>query len=78
MALKQISMSMPENLLKASKEYSEEHGYRSIQEFMVELLRNKVMMENIQRYKEIERNMAKGKSVKKLSQKDAVSYLKNL
>lgn len=78
MALKQVSLTVPENLLKASKEYSEEHGYRNIQEFMLELLRNKVMMENIERYKEIERDMARGKNVKRFSQKGAVRYLKSL
>jgi len=78
MALKQISLAMPENLLKASKEYSKEFGYRNIQELILELIRRKVFFEQIERYQKIERDMIVGKKVKKYSQKDAVEYLKSL
>jgi metal-responsive CopG/Arc/MetJ family transcriptional regulator len=78
MALKQISLTIPENLLKASKEYSKEFGYRNIQEFILELVRNKVLFERLARYQKIELDMIQGKNVKKFSQKDAVEYLKSL
>jgi len=78
MALKQISLTIPENLLKASKEYSKEFGYRNIQEFILELIRKKVFFEKIERYQKIEREMIEGKKVKKFNQKDAVDYLKSL
>ena len=51
MSLKQISLSMPENLFKASKDYTRELGYRNLQEFILELVRNRIMFENIDRYK---------------------------
>ena len=35
-------------------------------------------MKNIKRYKEIEERMKKGAGVKKLSQKEAVNYVKSL
>ena len=76
MTLKQISLTMPENLFQASKEYSNEFGYRNVQEFILDLVRNRVILENIERYKEIEKRMKKGIGVKKFSQKDAVKYLK--
>lgn len=78
MTLKQISLTMPENLLKASKEYSKEFGYRNIQEFVLELIRKKVFFERMERYQKIENDMILGKNVKKFNQKDAVDYLKSL
>ena len=78
MTLKQISLTIPENLLKASKEYSKEFGYRNIQEFVLELIRKKVFFERLERYQKIENDMIRGKNVKKFNQKDAVEYLKSL
>jgi metal-responsive CopG/Arc/MetJ family transcriptional regulator len=78
MALKQISLSMPENLFKASKDYTKELGYRNLQEFILELVRSRVMLDNIDRYKKIEQDMKAGKNVKKLKQKEALNYLKSL
>jgi len=78
MTLKQISLTIPENLLKASKEYSKEFGYRNIQEFILELIRKKVFFEKIERYQKIEKEMILGKKVKKFNQKDAVEYLESL
>jgi len=69
---------MPENLLKASKEYSKEFGYKNIQEFVLELIRKKVFFERMERYQKIENDMIRGKNVKKFNQKDAVEYLKSL
>ena len=69
---------MPENLLKASKEYSKEFGYRNLQEFILELIRKKVFFERVERYQKIENDMILGKNVKKFNQKDAVEYLKSL
>ena len=78
MTLKQISLTIPENLLKASNEYSKEFGYRNIQEFILELIRKKVFFEKIERYQKIEKEMVLGKKVKKFNQKDAVEYLESL
>ncbi|MCX6671968.1 MAG: ribbon-helix-helix domain-containing protein, partial [Euryarchaeota archaeon] len=78
MVLKQISLTLPENLLNATKDYSKEFGYRNVQEFILELVRNRVLFENIERYQKIEQDMKRGKNVKKFSQKDAVKYLKSL
>ena len=74
----QISLTLPETLLVASKEYSEEYGYRNIQEFIVDLLRKKVIMENVDRYQEIEERMKKGIGMKKFNQQEAMKYLKGL
>ncbi|MCK4348381.1 MAG: hypothetical protein KAW47_07175 [Thermoplasmatales archaeon] len=78
MTLKQISLTIPENLLKASREYSKEFGYRNLQELILELIRKKVFFEGVERYQKIENGMMRGKNVKKFNQKDAVEYLKNL
>ena len=78
MTLKQISLSIPENLLKVSKEYSKEFGYRNVQEFILAIIRKKVFFERVEKYQEIERDMMRGKNVKQFNQKDAVEYLKSL
>jgi len=78
MALKQISLTIPEKLLKETKNYTKEYGYRNVQELILELVRNRVLNEKIKRYQRIEHDMQKGKNVKKFSQKDAVEYLESL
>jgi hypothetical protein len=67
---------MPETLFKASKEYTEEFGYKNIQEFILDLVRKKVLLKNMARYREIEKKMEQGK-VKRFSQKDADNYLRS-
>lgn len=74
--MKQISLTLPENLLEASKDHSKEVGYRNIQEFILDLIRKKVILGNIGRYKRTEKRMKEGVRVKKLSQKEAEKYLK--
>jgi len=78
MSLKQISLSMPETLFEASHKYTQELGYRSLQEFILELIRNKVVLERIERYKQVEEQMKAGKNVKKFNQKEAAKYVKSL
>ncbi len=78
MAFKQISLAIPDALFKASKEYIEEFGYKNLQEFILDLMRRKIIMENTERYMEIEARMKKGAGVKKLSQKEAINYVKGL
>jgi len=74
----QISLTLPETLFAASREYSEEYGYRNIQEFIVDLLRKKVFLENADRYREIEERMKKGVGVQRFNQQEAMKYLKGL
>ena len=78
MGLKQISLTMPENLLQASREYSEQFGYKNVQEFILDLVRDNVMLQNIERYRKIDGRMKKGLGVKKFSQKGAVKYIKEM
>lgn len=78
MGLKQISLTMPENLLQASREYSEQFGYKNVQEFILDLVRDNVMLQNIERYRKIDARMKKGLGVKKFSQKGAIKYIKEL
>lgn len=75
---KQISLTLPEPLFKMSSEYSKEYGYRSLQEFILDLIRKNVILKNLDRYREIEERMKKGIGVKKLNQKEAIGYLRGL
>ncbi|MBS3167237.1 hypothetical protein J4403_03450 [Candidatus Woesearchaeota archaeon] len=74
----QISLTIPKNLFNASKEYYQELGYKNIQEFILDLMRKKVILENLERYTQIESRMKTGKGVKKLDQKQAIEYIKGL
>lgn len=78
MILKQISLTVPELLFKESVEYSKAFGYRNIQEFIVDLMRRKLILEDSERYKKIEERMKKGAGLKKFEQKAAISHIKNL
>lgn len=68
--MKQISITLPEALLKTSSEFAKEQGYRNVQELILELLRRKVK-EQLERYAAIEKNM-KGKTY---SQSEALEHL---
>ena len=78
MKQKQISLTLPETLFEASVEYSEEYGYRTVQEFIVDLVRHKVLLENVERYRQIEARMQKGVGVKRFGQKQAAAYVRGL
>lgn len=73
--MKQISLTMPETLFEASTEHTQEYGYKNIQEFILDLVRTKVMLKNLARYREIEKRMKQGKT-KKFNQKEAEKFLK--
>lgn len=74
----QISLTLSEELLEASAEYSKEYGYSNVQELLKDLLRKKVLLENAERYKKIEDKMAKSKGIKKLSQEKSLQFLEKL
>jgi metal-responsive CopG/Arc/MetJ family transcriptional regulator len=78
MRLKQISLTLPKSLFEVSKEYSEEYGFRTIQEFILDLLRNKVFLEKAERYREIEERMKRGVGIKKFNRAKALKYLKGM
>lgn len=75
--LKHIRLTMSEKLYNEAKNYVKEHGYKNIQELMLQLVQNRVLHEKIERYNHIERDMKQGKNVKKFSQKETVKYLQS-
>lgn len=76
--MKQISLTLPENLLKASKRYIEKYGYRNVQDLILEMLRDRVLAENIKRYLKIEERMKKGIGVTRVRAEEAEKYLDSL
>ena len=78
MATKQISLSLPERLFQVSSSYAEAYGYRSLQELLVDLLRQKMILENVERYHRIEERMKKKKGMRRLDQKSAKQFVKRL
>ena len=75
MSNEQISLTLPGVLYKESKGYVEACGYKNIQELILELLRQKVILEKIERYKKIDKELDKQKG---MSQKEAIKYFKSL
>ena len=76
---KQISLTVPEALLLTSIEYAKDLGYRNVQEFILDLMRKRVISKkNLERYREIERKMDQGIDVKTFSQEEALDYIRNL
>ncbi len=73
--MKQISLTLPEPLFELSTAYTQQFGYRTIQEFIVDLIRKKLLIEKTERYQLIEQRMKEGKGVKKFQQKEAKNYL---
>ena len=71
MKLKQISLTLPVKLIEESDKFIEEHGYRNVQELILELLRNKVLVE---RYNSIENNM----NGRRMNKTEAYEYVKGL
>ena len=76
---KQISLTVPQALFKASKEYSVELGYRSIQEFILDLVRKRVFLDEEERLLKIEKEMDNDPNVKTFkTKKEALKYLDDL
>ncbi len=69
---------MSDILFDEAKQYYKDLGYTTLQEFIVDLVRNKVILENIERYKSIENRMKRSIGVKKFGQKDAIKYLRSI
>lgn len=78
MGLKQISLCMPDVLLKEATKYSKDFGYRNVQDFILAVVREKVILDNVERWKEIETRMKKGKGTTKLTQKQALEFVKSM
>ena len=74
--MKQISLALPKVLYEESKDYSEEYGYKTIQELILDLLRRKVMLENIERYQKVEIQALE--SGKRMNKKEAKEFLRGL
>ena len=73
--MKQISLSMPEMLFKATQEYTKTFGYKNLQEFILDLLRHRVMLNNMEKYRKIEEKM--DKKARSMSQKEAIEFINN-
>lgn len=78
MSVKQISLTIPEGLFQASTKHCSDYGYKNMQEFILDLMRTRVLLENAERYRNIESRMKKGIGVKRFTQKGAVHYLRGI
>lgn len=76
---KQISLTVPEVLFKASRDYSKEMGYRSTQEFIVDLVRRKVFLDEDERLGRLEAEMDNNPNITKLrSRREVMAHFDSL
>ena len=73
---KQISLAIPEILYKESEEYSKNYGYKNLQEFILDVLRRKTILEKVERYEKAELQALE--SGKRMSKKQAKEFLRRL
>lgn len=57
----QISLAIPDGMLAAAKKRAKAEGYRSVQEYLLQALRDKWFMDNLPRYERIYREAKEGK-----------------
>ena len=70
----QISLTLPDFLFKSVKKRSKEHGFRSVQEDLLQCARDKIFLENLPRYERVMREMQKEG---KMSKEDLFAWLDN-
>ena len=57
----QISLAIPEGMLRTAKQKAKAEGYRSVQEYMLQALRDKWFIDNLSRYERIAKDLDNGK-----------------
>jgi len=57
----QISLAVPDPLLEKLRARTREQGFRSVQEQILQMIRDQFFLDNLDRYKRIEREMGNGK-----------------
>ncbi len=57
----QISLTIPDGMLSTAKRKAKTEGYRSVQEYLLQALRDKWFMDNLPRYERIFNEMKSGK-----------------
>jgi len=57
----QISVAIPDGMLKTAQKKAKQEGYRSVQEYMLQALRDKWFMDNLPKYERILDEVKAGK-----------------
>lgn len=57
----QISLSIPDPMLATARKKAKAEGYRSVQEYLLQALRDKWFMDNLPRYERIYKDLKAGK-----------------
>jgi hypothetical protein len=57
----QISLSIPEGMLKAAKAKAKAEGHRSVQEYILQCMRDKWFMDRLPHYERIAKELDEGK-----------------
>ncbi len=57
----QINLTIPKTMLDRAKKQAKEDGYRTVQEYILQSLRDKWFLENLPRYDAIAKELDEGK-----------------
>jgi|GEM_PF-4401933 len=72
----QISLTLPNDMHVTSSKYAKDNGFRSVQEYILDSLRERIVHDR--RMHIIEERMKKGKGVNTFSQEEAKLFLRSL
>lgn len=72
--MKQISVTIPENLYNQSEKYCSIEGYRNVQELILELLRDEIFKKNLPKYERILKQAQK--TGKRMTQEEARKFIR--
>jgi hypothetical protein len=72
----QISLTLPDEIHTTSTKYAKDNGFRSVQEYILDSLRERIVHDR--RARIIEERMKRGKGVKTFSQEEAKAFLRSL
>jgi hypothetical protein len=61
---KQISLTIPETMFRSAQKMAKKEGYRSVQEFVLQLMRDRFFLQNLPRYQRIASELDEGKGTR--------------
>ncbi|MFH1916683.1 MAG: hypothetical protein ABIJ21_05440 [Nanoarchaeota archaeon] len=72
--MKQISLTIPEKLYDESRKYCHEFGFKNVQEFILDLMRERTIYKNLERDLQIKERMDQGIGVTKKTKDEALRF----
>lgn len=74
---RQISLTIPEPMLRKAQQKAKEEGFRNVQEYCLQALRDKWFMDNLPRYERIAKQMER-RPGKKMTVKEFLEWSRKI